>query len=94
MLSVILSLATGLGWDPQLIGSAGAALQYNCLSILIATVSSRLQKIPTMRLLDGFGLITPRPVTGEPPLASAGLYEIFGFELGLSKSGRSQILEL
>ena len=90
---MILSPATGLDCDPQLIGSAGAALQYNCLSILIDTLSSRLLKIPTMRLLDGFGLITPLPVTGEPPLASAGLCEIFGFELELSKSGRGQILE-
>ena len=46
-----------------------------------------------MRLLDGFGLIAPLSVTGEPPLASAGLCEIFGFELELSKSGRGQILE-
>ena len=43
----------------QLFGSTAAALHYNCLSRVIASLACRVLKIPCVGYYDDFGLILP-----------------------------------
>ena len=62
-------------------------------SSILATLASRLLKIPTTGYFDGFGLVTPLPLIEDTLLLFTELSRILGFELKLSKSGRGHILE-
>ena len=79
--------------NTQLFGSITAALQYNCLSRIIAALAARRLKIPIAEYFDDFGLATPLPLTEDALLAFTELNRILGFELELSKSEWGQILE-
>ena len=74
--------------NTQLFGCTTDALQYNCLSRIIATLATRLLNIPNMVYCGDFRLVTLPPLTEAAALAFAELNDVFSFVLRFSRSER------
>ena len=70
----------------QLFGATAAALDYNTVTRVMATVAVRWLGIPRVGFFDDFGIITTESTIEVALRASAALNQILGFELKAEKS--------
>ena len=75
--------------NAQLFESAAAVLQYSGFSRVVASLATRIWKIPAMGYFGDFGMAAPLPLTEEALLAFTNVNEI----LGCQKSEWGQLIE-